>query len=136
MKNTTATVLLTLLFVILTTMFSTGCAGVKWSDIGAGRTPGVDQLPAGSIPASKLPPMQPYSYSLRERWNGKGEVEMKGTYVWVEIHPDGTHRVVERPYGYSYKYEYVPYSNIGVVTDPNGPKAQTVYGNPRIPFRR
>lgn len=101
---------LTLLFLSLIFATTTGCAGSKWwKGIGAGRTAGVDDLPAGSMPASRIGQVTPYQYRSYESWSTFSSKE-KGEWVWVEIYQnlDGTvtRRVVKQPYSYKYGYRY------------------------------
>lgn len=125
-------------FFVLT---STGCAGSKWwSGIGAGRTAGVDDLPAGSMPASRIGEVAPYKYRSYESWSGGSYVE-KGEWVYIQevYHLDGsiTRKPVKVPYKYNGTFTKVIYYIASTTDDPAGWKAAgIVYGPKRPNFKK
>lgn len=130
-----------MLFVIslcLGLVSTTGCAGSKWwSQIGAGRTAGVDDLPAGSAPASRQGPVRPYKFRSFETWSGYSWYE-SGEQVYIqEIYlSDGTVKrsFVKYPYEYKGSYSRIVYYYAPTTDDPAGWKvARTIYGNPKPP---
>ena len=119
-------------FLFVLTVLTSGCSGGGWwKGLAAGRTAGVDDLPAGSMPASRIGAVEPYHYHSYESWSGV-EVKESRTLVWVEevYHLDGrvSRRVVKQPYRYSGKYTKVVYYRAPTIDDPRGWKvAGTIY---------
>ncbi len=131
-----------LLFVFLSLFLITskGCAASFWKGwgkgIGAGKTAGVDDLPAGSMPASRLGNIQPRRFRSFETWSGYSWYE-SGEQVYIqEVYLlDGTVKrsFVKERYMFGGSFEKINYYFAPTTTDPSGWKsAGTVYG-PRRP---
>ncbi len=134
-----------MIFVILSffVLTSTGCAGSKWwSGIGAGRTAGVDDLPAGSMPASRIGEVAPYKYRSYESWSG-GAYKESGMVVNIQkvYFRDGRITYYTSKTEFTYRGSWVNVDRIeryqGVVDDPAGWKAAgIVYGPKRPNFKK
>lgn len=126
---------------------NTGCTASFWKGWGkglaAGKTAGVDDLPAGSAPASKVVgDVEPYSYRSYESLSG-GAYKESG--MWVNIHKvyflDGSVTYYASKTPFTYRGSWVNIDRIerylGVVDDPAGWKvAGIVYGPKRPNFKR
>lgn len=133
-------------FMLLVAFTNSGCSASFWKGWGkglaGGKTAGVDDLPAGSMPASRIGEVAPYQYRSYESWGG-GSYKEKRTMVYIqEIHfLDGSIKrsVVKVPLEYSgswYNINQINY-HYGVVDDPAGWKAAgIVYGPKRPNFKR
>ncbi len=125
---------------------NTGCTASFWKGWGkglaAGKTAGVDDLPAGSMPASRIGEVTPYKYRSYESWSGGS---FKETGMWVNIakihYADGTVVVLAEKQSFKYEGSWKNINRVeyytGVVDDPAGWKAAgTVYGPKRPNFKR